>query len=221
MVRRHVDNVKIRGSIPFGPIFIVSIMADKNGITLLHTALIIYLIGIILNAAASLTIGAYGFLFGLSVYGSYSLTTFTSQLGLVLSVIALFFMRKGFKALQLGKAWYNIGAQGATVQMPGVVLILIGTAITASILSASAGAGISTAANNLSLAGIGITFLGYALYFLGSILVAVGFSRLGADNSNGILKAGGVLYVIFNFLGVLLLLSGIHGLVKRGVKGKN
>ena len=194
-------------------------MSDTSGIGKLRTAMLLYLIGSIL--------GIVGYIYGVSQALGGGAVPVTSNfaalipylaifiIGLVLAILAVFYMRSGFSILARSNSNYKLGATGALLDLIGIILVVLAVIVIfvslLSLSSASPSSGLSAVGVGIggSLAALALFGIGGLLAFVGTILLVVGFYRIGSDSNSGIVKAGAILYLLIPFIGVILLYIGL------------
>ena len=124
--------------------------------------------------------------------------------GYVLSLIAVFLLRSGFKSISSSNRSYGIGTTGALLQLIGFFMFLVGFIAFGALLFVSPGAAIAGSFGMLALVAVG-----GIISFIGAIMALVGFWRLGSANNSALIQVGAILYLIFPFLGAILLLVGL------------
>ena len=158
-----------------------------NGIHKLRLAMLIYLVGSILGI-----IGAFvGLLPKLlsptsasAALASGTVYLIVLILGLVLGLVALWFMRSGFKTARKTDPRFGIGVTGTTLEIIGIIFIGVASVLLIITIagSVSGAAGLGGARAGLFVT-LGLIFIGGILAVVGAILVLVGFFRIGSNTT--------------------------------------
>ena len=198
-------------------------MADMStGIGKLRTAMLIYLVAFVLSLV--------GYILGVAVasspvasLGGTSPSTAIPFLILfiivmVLAIVALFFIRSGFSALASNNRKYGIGATGALIELVGAILFIVAVGVIIASVAAATTGGFGAAIGG-GLAGLAFFGIGGILGFVGTIMLVVGFYRIGSDYNSTAVKVGAIFYILFSLIGVILLYVGLKDAQRGSAPG--
>ncbi len=133
-------------------------------------------------------------------FGSLGILVIVAGVGVVLALVSIILLFRGFRMLKAKSAGIGIGATGILLEIVGVVL-----------------GGILSSLSSLGAGGVYalIGIIGYIIAFIGAIIVLVGFWRIGSAYDSTLLKVGAVLYLLISIVGVILLYIGLGDAIKK------
>lgn len=199
--------------------------ADRTALSKIATAAILGVIGFALSFAVALATPALSLLVRFSSGTSANTSAIVLVVGALLASVALTFMelwlfRGAFAALSSFDPRFTSPRQLTLVAIVGLALVLAGVialfAVIAQVSSTACGAPPPAACSNSGiplgsvLAILAVLLVGAITALIGIIGLAIGVWRLGTRYSEGLFKAGAVLLIVFNLVGLILILIAVR-----------
>ena len=143
-----------------------------------------------------------------------------SLLGLVISLVGLYFLLKGFSVFQAVGDEFSTGRTGTILEIIGLIFVVVFLAgLIATILPllqsfTSGGTPPATFFGGLILLTIGL-LIGAVLLLIGLIMVTIGLFRVGSKYDSALVQVGCILVIFFGVVGYILLYVGFTGILRN------
>ena len=135
-------------------------------------------------------------------------------LAVIVAIVGVLLMRKGFGALAASGLNVGIGRTGATAVLIGFILMLIGAFLPTVAVGTLPHVTPREVLPFLQ-ASHNIQDLGGVIVLVGIILLAIGFYKLGSIYNNGLVKWGGILSIFLGFIGYILVYIGLGSVIRN------
>ena len=163
---------------------------EIEGLKKLRTANIIMIVAAVM-ALWLIPLPFIDLAFGLANVGTIAaMVVFGSTVGQV----AMLMMMRGFGDLKSLYPKMEIGVTGSIILYEGLILFVVFFTII-----------------NIYF----LVFIAYIVSFIGSVLLGVGFYRIGKTYGSSLVKVGGILLMFFPVIGVILNVIGLNGIIRR------
>ncbi len=190
----------------------VATRSYSNGLAKLKLGVIIYLVYAIASIIGGFAVLVPPFLTGsflvpstlTPVLRASTLNIVLKAIGLVIILFAFWYLYNGFKSLKASRFPNDAGRTGiigVTIQVIGVVISFVSVILT----GFAAG----------TVAELGVAAAGGIIAFVGAIFTMLAFYKVGSNYNSTIVKVGGILFLLINFVGDILLFIGLDEITKK------
>lgn len=138
----------------------------------------------------------------------------------ILSIIGFYLLFRGFGILKALSLDFSVGRTGATLEISGMGLLLLGVIGLLAILLPVINLGNSSAATTLAQSELGsilgiviLLFIALLLLLVGVIMVLIGIYRVGVRFDSSLVQVGAVLTFFLGIIGTILLFIGFTKII--------